>query len=88
MRISIPAVVALLFAAGSQDKKFAPMSPDPNGPRPIAAHETLFIEELTWMEVRDAPDDRRLPGGSDGRRDQEVSGALTFRHPNVEQPRL
>lgn len=23
-------------------------------PRPIAAHDTLFIEEMTWMEVRDA----------------------------------
>jgi len=28
--------------------------PDPNTPRPIAAHPTLFIEEMTWMEVRDA----------------------------------
>jgi len=23
-------------------------------PRPIAAHDTVFIEELTWLEVRDA----------------------------------
>jgi creatinine amidohydrolase/Fe(II)-dependent formamide hydrolase-like protein len=30
-----------------------PIRPDPNGPRPIAAVESLFIEELTWMEVRD-----------------------------------
>jgi creatinine amidohydrolase len=29
-------------------------SPPPNSPRPIAAHDSLFIEELTWMEVRDA----------------------------------
>lgn len=29
-------------------------SPDPDGPRPIAARDTLFIEEMTWMEVRDA----------------------------------
>lgn len=28
--------------------------PDPNGPRPIDAIDSVFIEELTWMEVRDA----------------------------------
>lgn len=31
-----------------------PMTPDPNGPRPIAAKETVWLEEMTWMEVRDA----------------------------------
>lgn len=31
-----------------------PINPDPNGPRPIAAADTLFIEDMTWMEVRDA----------------------------------
>lgn len=30
------------------------MTPDPNAPRLIAAHDSVFIEELTWMEVRDA----------------------------------
>jgi creatinine amidohydrolase/Fe(II)-dependent formamide hydrolase-like protein len=29
-------------------------SPDPNTPRPIDALDTVFIEEMTWMEVRDA----------------------------------
>jgi creatinine amidohydrolase/Fe(II)-dependent formamide hydrolase-like protein len=29
-------------------------SPPPDSPRPIAAHDSLFVEELTWMEVRDA----------------------------------
>jgi creatinine amidohydrolase/Fe(II)-dependent formamide hydrolase-like protein len=29
-------------------------TPDPNEKRPIEAHDSLFIEELTWMEVRDA----------------------------------
>jgi creatinine amidohydrolase/Fe(II)-dependent formamide hydrolase-like protein len=43
-----------LMSAAAQDKKPDPMTPDPDGPRPIAAHETLFIEEMTWMEVRDA----------------------------------
>jgi len=30
------------------------MAPDPNMPRPIAARDSVFIEELTWLEVRDA----------------------------------
>lgn len=30
------------------------MNPDPKGPNPIAAVDTLFIEDMTWMEVRDA----------------------------------
>ena len=31
-----------------------PLTPDPDGPRPIAAVDTVFIEDMTWMEVRDA----------------------------------
>jgi len=31
-----------------------PVNPDPNGPRPIAAVDSVFIEDLTWMEIRDA----------------------------------
>lgn len=31
-----------------------PMTPDPNGARPIAARNTVWLEEMTWMEVRDA----------------------------------
>src|SRR2546421_11453362 len=31
-----------------------PVRPDPNSPRPMAAVDSVFIEELTWMEVRDA----------------------------------
>jgi creatinine amidohydrolase len=31
-----------------------PVRPDPNSPRPIAAVDSVFIEDLTWMEVRDA----------------------------------
>jgi creatinine amidohydrolase/Fe(II)-dependent formamide hydrolase-like protein len=30
------------------------MSPDPNMPRPIEALDTVWVEEMTWMEVRDA----------------------------------
>ena len=31
-----------------------PVAPDPGSPRPIAAADTLRIEDMTWMEVRDA----------------------------------
>src|SRR5438132_9428628 len=31
-----------------------PVKPDPNSKRPIAAVDSVFIEDLTWMEVRDA----------------------------------
>jgi len=40
--------VSLLFAIPD------PVSPDPNSPRPIAAADTVFIEDMTWMEIRDA----------------------------------
>ena len=30
------------------------MNPDPNMTRPIDALDSVFIEELTWLEVRDA----------------------------------
>ena len=29
-------------------------APDPDAPRPIDAYDSVWIEELTWMEVRDA----------------------------------
>jgi creatinine amidohydrolase/Fe(II)-dependent formamide hydrolase-like protein len=41
--------VACLFAAVPD-----PVRPDPESRRPIAARDTVFIEDLTWMEVRDA----------------------------------
>ena len=31
-----------------------PVAPDPNSPRPIEAVDTVFIEDMTWMEIRDA----------------------------------
>src|SRR5437773_8010160 len=31
-----------------------PIKPDPQSPRPMEAVDTVFIEDLTWMEVRDA----------------------------------
>jgi len=43
-------ILGAALASGRQDA----VNPDPNAPRPIAAHDTLFIDEMTWMEVRDA----------------------------------
>ena len=31
-----------------------PVNPDPNGVNPIPSVNTVFIEDMTWMEVRDA----------------------------------
>jgi len=51
MRTSLLALgLAVAFAQAKPD----PVNPDPNGARPIAASDSPFIEELTWMEVRDA----------------------------------
>jgi creatinine amidohydrolase/Fe(II)-dependent formamide hydrolase-like protein len=46
-------LVALL-AAGLLQALPDPVRPDPNSTRPIAAVDSVFIEDLTWMEVRDA----------------------------------
>jgi creatinine amidohydrolase len=43
------ALLSLLIAAAPD-----PVNPDPNGPSPIAAVDSVFTEELTWMEIRDA----------------------------------
>jgi creatinine amidohydrolase/Fe(II)-dependent formamide hydrolase-like protein len=48
--LACSAVVLALFAAPLPD----PVNPDPNTPRPIEAVDSVFIEDLTWMEVRDA----------------------------------
>jgi len=48
--------LALVVAAGylaAQPKPTA-MTPDPKTPRPIDAVDSVWIEDLTWMEVRDA----------------------------------
>jgi creatinine amidohydrolase len=47
-------LAALVLAAGFLCAKPTPESPDPDTPRPIEALDTVFIEEMTWMEVRDA----------------------------------
>lgn len=43
-----------LMVTQVQAPKITAMTPDPNGPRVIDAVDTVFIEDLTWMEVRDA----------------------------------
>jgi creatinine amidohydrolase len=53
----MPKTVLALFAvliACAQAAKPDPMTPDPHGVRPIDAPDALFIDEMTWMEVRDA----------------------------------
>lgn len=37
-----------------------PTSPDPQTPRPIDAVDSVFVEDLTWMEIRDL-----MKGGTD-----------------------
>lgn len=37
-----------------------PVEPDPNSPRPIDAVDSVFVEDLTWMEIRD-----RMRAGAD-----------------------
>lgn len=46
------ALVALLL--GAQAVTPDPIRPDPHMPRPIASRDTRFLEDMTWMEVRDA----------------------------------
>ena len=43
------------LSTGSSAAKLPdPAAPDPSGPRPIPALDTVFTEDMTWMEVRDA----------------------------------
>ncbi|HLQ45071.1 MAG TPA: creatininase family protein, partial [Planctomycetaceae bacterium] len=54
--VFVPFVLSIMVgtAVGFQAAKFGPVNPDPQTPRPIEAAETVFIEDMTWMEVRDA----------------------------------
>lgn len=46
--------LALAQTPPPQGNPRSPMTPDPEMPRPIASLDSVFIEELTWLEVRDA----------------------------------
>ncbi len=52
IRHTLVAAIALVSAVAAP--KPDPVSPDFNGKRPIAAADTVFIADMTWMEVRDA----------------------------------
>ena len=57
MRRLVACTVLLLVVtnfAVSQAPKPDPVKPDFNSPRPIEAVDSVLIEDLTWMEVRDA----------------------------------
>lgn len=46
--------LAVILAAGYLLGQRSATNPDPNAPRPIDAVDSVWIEDLTWMEVRDA----------------------------------
>ena len=52
MRTFTPAVLAVALLAATAPAHA--LAQDLDAPRPIAGTETVFIEEMTWMEVRDA----------------------------------
>ncbi len=58
LRILLPLALGLSvgFLAATPD----PVAPDPATPRPIDAVDTVFIADMTWMEVRD-----RMQAGAD-----------------------
>jgi creatinine amidohydrolase len=47
-------LLAVLLAVGFLSAQPTATRPDPNTRRPIEALDTVFVEEMTWMEVRDA----------------------------------
>lgn len=46
--------LAVILAAGWLFAQPGAMTPDPKTPRPIDALDSVWLEDLTWMEVRDA----------------------------------
>ena len=46
-------VLVLALAAIALPTVVLAQDPDPDTPRPIDIHDTVWLEELTWMEVRD-----------------------------------
>lgn len=51
-RFSILVVVATAGVVTQSSAQAA--TPDPETPRVLDAHDTVFLEEMTWLEVRDA----------------------------------
>src|SRR6266545_7791233 len=54
MLLRIAGAALLLPSVSIAQAPSRAMTPDPNMPRPIDAYDSVFIEELTWLEVRDA----------------------------------
>ncbi|MFQ5789134.1 MAG: creatininase family protein, partial [Acidobacteriota bacterium] len=53
-RLSIFLCIGILVSTGALVSPTQYQPPDPDTPRPIDGLDTVFIEEMTWMEVRDA----------------------------------
>ncbi len=53
-RPSLMLTALAFFTVQAQAPAPDPVSPDPNSLRPIAARDTVFMEDMTWMEIRDA----------------------------------
>jgi creatinine amidohydrolase len=51
LQIAVLAILLVSVGAAAQERAAAP---DRSAPRPIDARDSVWIEELTWMEVRDA----------------------------------
>src|SRR5262245_66180082 len=51
---SVIVILPMLIAVGFLSAQPTATSPDPKTPRPIEAVDTVFVEDMTWMEVRDA----------------------------------
>jgi creatinine amidohydrolase len=54
MLSSLIVFVGVMAQAAAATPQRGAANPDPNMPRPIAARDSVFLEELTWLEVRDA----------------------------------
>lgn len=54
IRLSLFLLTLLASAQTRPGLSSSALTPDPNMPNPIPARSSLFIEELTWLEVRDA----------------------------------
>jgi creatinine amidohydrolase len=52
--VCVCAAAALAQAPAPRRAGSSGTSPDPNTPRVLDAHDSVFLEELTWLEVRDA----------------------------------
>ena len=52
----LPSLLASFFLAATAPAQQArgPMNPDPAMPLPTAPKDTVFMDDLNWLEIRDA----------------------------------